>query len=577
MKKKNLKLLAVLLSFSVLGFNYGFAQDLPLQSDIFKKRIFRDVNENEIEGIAANYFLEKGVISGKENGEFQGEDMVNRAELAKILLLANETEVGNEKNDGVFSDVENGSWYEKYVMKAQSLGVVNGYESGEFKPEKAVNTAEFLKMLAKTFNISTDTPNTYKDVPGNAWYDKFAGIAEKNNLFPHREEGYLNPTKELTRNEVVVAIYKYLKQNPRKKLLITQRKHSNKSLTKKPQLPVKEKTVSKVKSVKKLTPKNSHKLESLLTKNDRTKINADYFELSYLSDWEVDIKSNEIITVSNKIDYKDISSRAVLVGLSSDLPKETRNLSLDELMQAEYDIIKLVAKDFSKIYEKETVLAGIKVKDVFFKFKKENAVFYVFYIKGVKDNALYAINLTITEKLFQEKGKAYWENEFNNIKKSFKIYPKKEAQTGTEKITAKKFELEVNKKWQSFILDNEVKVNMTPEDEVRQNSEFSIDYTEVNREYLNKSQKELFNYFERNFLENFEKLEKIKEENVVLDGRSFESRTFNYKVDKEVGVMKFMIHKNKDDFYHITFLSPQKDFDAKLVEFEKAISTLKFK
>jgi hypothetical protein len=126
-------------------------------------------------------------------------------------LLARGITVGNLKNNGRFGDVKTGEWYEKFVMKAAEKGIINGNPDGTFRPANTVNTAEFLKMLTKTFNLSTNLPYTYSDVSSNAWFAQFAGVAQKYDLFPNRGSRFLLPSQNLTRNEVAVAIYQYLK------------------------------------------------------------------------------------------------------------------------------------------------------------------------------------------------------------------------------------------------------------------------------------------------------------------------------------------------------------------------------
>jgi hypothetical protein len=172
---------------------------------------FPDLSYDQVEGKAAAELYRRGVIKGYDDGNFKGDRAVNRAELAKFLLL---TKYGNtlkdQQNNGLFPDIETGSWYEKYVVWAYDLVIIEGYADGYFRPAKTVNTAEFLKMLTRAFEIEKNIEFTYADVDREAWYASFAGIAEKYKLFPHRGNE-LSPDKEMTRNEVAVAVYQYLK------------------------------------------------------------------------------------------------------------------------------------------------------------------------------------------------------------------------------------------------------------------------------------------------------------------------------------------------------------------------------
>ena len=189
----------------------GFEDEVFTTDSSGYQNPFPDTDTDSVEGRAAAELFERGVIGGFIDGEFKGYRPVNRAEAAKFLLLAAGIQVGNLQNNGRFSDVKDGEWYEKFVMKAAEQGIINGYADGRFKPNSAVNIAEFLKMLTNTFDLETDLAHDYIDVPADAWFSSFVGIASRYNLFPGRDSPYiLKPANALTRNEVAVAIYQYL-------------------------------------------------------------------------------------------------------------------------------------------------------------------------------------------------------------------------------------------------------------------------------------------------------------------------------------------------------------------------------
>ncbi|MBI4235163.1 S-layer homology domain-containing protein, partial [Candidatus Peregrinibacteria bacterium] len=171
---------------------------------------FSDTDLSTLEGIAAAELYRRGIIGGYEDGEFKGYRTVNRAEIAKFLLLAKYGEVSSVKNNGKFSDVKEGEWYVKYVVTAYNKGIINGYSDGTFKPGNPVSIAEALKMIALTFNLKLNLSYDFKDVDSKDWFAKYAGIVEKYDLLPKKDK-YLNPGSKMTRNEVAVAIYQYLK------------------------------------------------------------------------------------------------------------------------------------------------------------------------------------------------------------------------------------------------------------------------------------------------------------------------------------------------------------------------------
>lgn len=171
---------------------------------------FSDLNSND--GLifeAAKFLNEEGIIGGYPDGTFRKDRLVNRAEAAKFILLSRYGSVRNISNNNVFSDVENGSWYERYVMDAEARDILQGYSDGTFRPANSVNTVEFLKILSNTFSLEQDLPHSFRDVIRNSWYERYVGVVPVYNLFPGRNM-YLKPASSLTREDVAIALYRIL-------------------------------------------------------------------------------------------------------------------------------------------------------------------------------------------------------------------------------------------------------------------------------------------------------------------------------------------------------------------------------
>ena len=76
----------------------------------------------------------RAVIGGYPDGEFKGDNEVNRAEAAKFLLLARFGTVDELTNNGRFPDVLDGEWYVKFVIFAADEGIISGHPDGLFLP-----------------------------------------------------------------------------------------------------------------------------------------------------------------------------------------------------------------------------------------------------------------------------------------------------------------------------------------------------------------------------------------------------------------------------------------------------------
>lgn len=181
---------------------------LPPNSGVY----FPDLVPTNLIYTAAYNLSAQKIISGYPDGTFKPLNQVNRAEAAKFLLNARYKTLPIKPARQIFPDVPLGEWFTPYIMLAADLEVIKGYEDGTFKPANTVNTAEFLKMLALTFNLPLNVSYSYIDVPDDVWFAQYAGIASTYNLFPKRPSYVLYPDMLLTREEVAIAIDALLQQ-----------------------------------------------------------------------------------------------------------------------------------------------------------------------------------------------------------------------------------------------------------------------------------------------------------------------------------------------------------------------------
>ncbi|HPT36376.1 MAG TPA: S-layer homology domain-containing protein, partial [Bacillota bacterium] len=100
-----------------------------------------------------------GIISGYPDGTFKPDNLVTRAEFAKMIvcMLGLESAAKSLEGEAVpFADVDADHWAAGYINVAQMMGIVNGYEDGTFRPEGNITYAEALKMVLAAMGYSED-------------------------------------------------------------------------------------------------------------------------------------------------------------------------------------------------------------------------------------------------------------------------------------------------------------------------------------------------------------------------------------------------------------------------------------
>ncbi|OGJ48817.1 hypothetical protein A2344_01670 [Candidatus Peregrinibacteria bacterium RIFOXYB12_FULL_41_12] len=143
---------------------------------------------------AAYSMKEWGIFDGYEDGTFGPSNEINRAELAKVLVLA--TGVTDEEvedfvtdydlqngTDDYFSDLDMNAWYVSYIRYAQIKGWVSGYPDGTYKPSDSTLLCEALKMILES---QYGTPSS--EYAGDNWYDVYVNPLLDLNVF-YTEDG----------------------------------------------------------------------------------------------------------------------------------------------------------------------------------------------------------------------------------------------------------------------------------------------------------------------------------------------------------------------------------------------------
>lgn len=138
---------------------------------------FYDVSESHKYSNAINFIASKGIVEGYSDGSYQPENILNRAELLKIVIEAvYYDEFEPYSSESCFTDVPAFKWYTKYVCFAKNTGIVVGYSDGSFKPAQKINFVEALKIAILSFG--------YNYEESEPWYKSLVEEAGDRNFIP---------------------------------------------------------------------------------------------------------------------------------------------------------------------------------------------------------------------------------------------------------------------------------------------------------------------------------------------------------------------------------------------------------
>jgi hypothetical protein len=187
--------------------NADISAELPIQS----ARPFNDIEDYVWAAEAINSLAERGILSGRGNGEFVPADNITREEFTKILVAAMGLET---EATAVFEDLPLGHWAYKYVAGAVKAGLINGLGDGNFGIGQNIirqDMAALIYRIAQNNGIETDT----SEPPFDDYYtvDAYAARAVAGAYSAGLVQGFgksFNPHGTLTRAEAAVVVYRLL-------------------------------------------------------------------------------------------------------------------------------------------------------------------------------------------------------------------------------------------------------------------------------------------------------------------------------------------------------------------------------
>ena len=110
-----------------------------------------------------------------------------------------------------FPDVKRSAWYYSYVESAADMGLFVGDEKGFFNPNADITRAQFVQVLYNAVAPEDYTPAelTFRDVPAGKWYTNAVAWASEMGVVAGYEDGNFRPGANITREEMCVVLENY--------------------------------------------------------------------------------------------------------------------------------------------------------------------------------------------------------------------------------------------------------------------------------------------------------------------------------------------------------------------------------
>lgn len=160
-------------------------------------------------GMECEYIVDRiaflGIVNGTGGNKYEPEKVVTRAEFSKMITEIVAKDIGNKNN--VFSDVA-GHWGESYIAKASSLGILNGYYDGTFKPDNSVSYVEAIAIAMRCMGYTGLEENVEY-----IWYENYITKMKEIGLDKHL--GAFKPTEAANRGDIAILLWNMISSEAR--------------------------------------------------------------------------------------------------------------------------------------------------------------------------------------------------------------------------------------------------------------------------------------------------------------------------------------------------------------------------
>ena len=147
---------------------------------MFAGAAFTDQADIKVKSDVVDTLVSLGVIEGFEDGSFQPNGTVTRAQMAKMIyVLRTGNSDASAYNDDytTFTDIST-HWGRGYIKYCQSLNIIAGKSSTIFAPNASVTAQEAAKMLLVTLGYDAQKAG----LVGSGWASKTNALADENGL-----------------------------------------------------------------------------------------------------------------------------------------------------------------------------------------------------------------------------------------------------------------------------------------------------------------------------------------------------------------------------------------------------------
>lgn len=145
----------------------------------------------------------KAYLAGYLDQKVLPEGKMTRAEAVALISRLEGYDL-SDSSSRIFSDLKEGSWYNKYINAAFEKGILVEKSGQDFRPDSPITRAEFAKLI-EFIDKKNNSIAPFADVKGHIYEDAI-NQAYGNNRIAGYPDGTFRPDAPITRAEIVTIL-----------------------------------------------------------------------------------------------------------------------------------------------------------------------------------------------------------------------------------------------------------------------------------------------------------------------------------------------------------------------------------
>lgn len=169
---------------------------------------FKDITATSPYAEAVTFLKSENIIAGYNDQTFRPSETISRQHV--ISIIDKIVDLKPVRDAKTFADIPATHPYYEVIQKAYRAGIIDGDQNNNFNPDEAITRAQVAKILVLAFNLKADKQLPLQDVSQAHWSNEFVQILAGNGITTITENGLYRPDETLTRGQYALFLYRLI-------------------------------------------------------------------------------------------------------------------------------------------------------------------------------------------------------------------------------------------------------------------------------------------------------------------------------------------------------------------------------